>query len=162
MADPTVVRHADQVLRVAQGMAPEGPTALSESIGDSWRRCVRDYSLDPVRIYSPAVISTGDLRGRRRSAGRWAEPLRRRQRENIDAGSGEIHPRPPVGLLVQTVLTVDRGDGEHGGLAGRPTRPGPFASIEPGVDSGDLLVRCLGSAGEQRDDTINLLDGTGL
>ena len=64
MADPTVVRHADQVLRVAQGMAPEGPTALSESIGDSWRRCVRDYSLDPVRIYSPAVISTADLRGR--------------------------------------------------------------------------------------------------
>jgi transcriptional regulator of acetoin/glycerol metabolism len=64
MADPTVVRHADQVLRVAQGMAPEGPMALSESIGDSWRRCVRDYSLDPVRIYSPAVISTGDLRGR--------------------------------------------------------------------------------------------------
>ena len=64
MTDPTVVRHADRVLRVAQGMAPEGPTALSESIGDSWRRCVRDYSLDPVRIYSPAVISTGDLRGR--------------------------------------------------------------------------------------------------
>ncbi|HWW79385.1 MAG TPA: sigma-54-dependent Fis family transcriptional regulator [Steroidobacteraceae bacterium] len=65
MTDPTVVRHADRVLRVAQGMAPpEGPTALNESIGDSWRRCVRDYSLDPVRIYSPAVISTGDLRGR--------------------------------------------------------------------------------------------------
>jgi transcriptional regulator of acetoin/glycerol metabolism len=64
MADPTVVRHVDQVLRVAQGMAPEGPTALSESIGDSWRRCVRDYSLDPVRSYSPAVITTGDLRGR--------------------------------------------------------------------------------------------------
>ncbi|MDB6011155.1 MAG: Transcriptional activator of acetoin dehydrogenase operon AcoR [Gammaproteobacteria bacterium] len=64
MADPTVVRHADQVLRVAQGMAPEGPAALNESIGDSWRRCVRDYSLDPVRIYSPAVISSGDLRGR--------------------------------------------------------------------------------------------------
>ena len=64
MADPTVVRHADRVLRVAQGMAAEGLAALSESIGDSWRRCVRDYSLDPVRIYSPAVISTGDLRGR--------------------------------------------------------------------------------------------------
>ena len=64
MSDPTVVRHADQVLRVAQGMTAEGPTALSESIGDSWRRCVRDYSLDPVRVYSPAVISTGDLRGR--------------------------------------------------------------------------------------------------
>src|ERR1700733_9157295 len=64
MSDPTVVRHADRVLRVAQGMTAEGPTALSESIGDSWRRCVRDYSLDPVRVYSPAVISTGDLRGR--------------------------------------------------------------------------------------------------
>jgi sigma-54 dependent transcriptional regulator, acetoin dehydrogenase operon transcriptional activator AcoR len=64
MSDPTVVRHADQVLRVAQGMTAEGSTALSESIGDSWRRCVRDYSLDPVRVYSPAVISTGDLRGR--------------------------------------------------------------------------------------------------
>jgi transcriptional regulator of acetoin/glycerol metabolism len=59
-----VVRHADRVLRVAQGMTAEGPTVLSESIGDSWRRCVRDYSLDPVRVYSPAVISTGDLRGR--------------------------------------------------------------------------------------------------
>ena len=64
MADPTVVRHADRVLRVAQGMAPEGLSALSESIGDSWRRCVCDYPLDPVRIYSPAVIGTGDLRGR--------------------------------------------------------------------------------------------------
>ncbi len=64
MSDPTVVRHADRVLRVAQGVAAEGPAALSESIGDSWRRCVRDYSLDPVGIYSPAVISTGDLRGR--------------------------------------------------------------------------------------------------
>jgi transcriptional regulator of acetoin/glycerol metabolism len=64
MSDPTVVRHADRVLRVAQGMTAEGPAALSESIGDSWRRCVRDYSLDPVRVYSPAVISTGDLRGR--------------------------------------------------------------------------------------------------
>jgi transcriptional regulator of acetoin/glycerol metabolism len=64
MSDPTVVRHADRVLRVAQGMTAEGPAALSESIGDSWRRCVRDYSLDPVRVYSPAVVSTGDLRGR--------------------------------------------------------------------------------------------------
>jgi transcriptional regulator of acetoin/glycerol metabolism len=64
MSDPTVVRHADRVLRVAQGIAAEGPLALHESIGDSWRRCVRDYSLDPVGVYSPAVISTGDLRGR--------------------------------------------------------------------------------------------------
>ena len=64
MSDPIVVRHADRVLRVAQGTTAEGPAALSESIGDSWRRCVRDYSLDPVRVYSPAVISTGDLRGR--------------------------------------------------------------------------------------------------
>ena len=64
MSDPIVVRHADRVLRVAQGTTAEGPAALSESIGDSWRRCVRDYSLDPVRAYSPAVISTGDLRGR--------------------------------------------------------------------------------------------------
>ena len=64
MSDPIVVRHADRVLRVAQGTTAEGPAAPSESIGDSWRRCVRDYSLDPVRAYSPAVISTGDLRGR--------------------------------------------------------------------------------------------------
>ena len=64
MADATVVRHADRVLRVAHGMAPDSPATLGESIGDSWRRCVRDYSLDPARAYSPAVISTGDLRGR--------------------------------------------------------------------------------------------------
>ena len=64
MADPTVVRHADRVLRVAHGMAPDGPASVGESIGDSWRRCVRDYSLDPAQVYSPAVISTGDLRGR--------------------------------------------------------------------------------------------------
>jgi transcriptional regulator of acetoin/glycerol metabolism len=64
MADPTVARHADRVLRVAHGIAAEGVVALSEPIGDSWKRCVRDYSLDPVRVYSPAVISTGDLRGR--------------------------------------------------------------------------------------------------
>src|SRR6478609_3369083 len=64
MSDPTVVRHADRVLRVAHGMTPDSPVILSEPIGDSWKRCVRDYSLDPVRLYSPAVISTGDLRGR--------------------------------------------------------------------------------------------------
>ena len=64
MTDPTEVRHADRVLRVAHGMTPDSPVVLSEPIGDSWKRCVRDYSLDPVRIYSPAVISTGDLRGR--------------------------------------------------------------------------------------------------
>jgi sigma-54 dependent transcriptional regulator, acetoin dehydrogenase operon transcriptional activator AcoR len=64
MADPTVVRHADRVLSVAHGMKADSPVVLSESIGDSWKRCVRDYSLDPVRVYSPAVISTGDLRGR--------------------------------------------------------------------------------------------------
>ena len=64
MADPTVARHADRVLRVAHGMTSEGPAALDKSIGDSWRRCVRDYSLDPVRVHSPAVISTGDLRDR--------------------------------------------------------------------------------------------------
>ena len=64
MADLTVARHVDRVLRVAHGMAPEGPAAPHKSIGDSWRRCVRDYSLDPVRVYSPAVISTGDLRER--------------------------------------------------------------------------------------------------
>jgi transcriptional regulator of acetoin/glycerol metabolism len=64
MADPTVVKHADRVLRVAHGVTPDSPAVLSESIGDSWKRCVQDYSLDPVRIYSPAVISTGDLRGR--------------------------------------------------------------------------------------------------
>ena len=63
-ADPTLVRHADRVLRVAHGMTPDSPVILSEPIGDSWKRCVRDYSLDPVRVYSPAVISTGDLRGR--------------------------------------------------------------------------------------------------
>ncbi len=64
MADPIVVRHADRVLRVAQGITPEGGAALRASIGDSWKRCVHDYSLDPVQVYSPAVISTGDLRGR--------------------------------------------------------------------------------------------------
>jgi transcriptional regulator of acetoin/glycerol metabolism len=64
MADPTVTRHADRVLRVAHGTAPEGPVALSKPIGDSWRRCVRDYSLDPVRVYSPAVLSTGELHDR--------------------------------------------------------------------------------------------------
>jgi transcriptional regulator of acetoin/glycerol metabolism len=64
MADPTEARHVDRVLRVAHGTAPEGLAAPHKSIGDSWRRCVRDYSLDPVRVYSPAVISTGDLRER--------------------------------------------------------------------------------------------------
>ena len=64
MADPTVTRHVDRVLRVAQGMPTDDPIAPNEAIGSSWKRCVRDYSLDPVRVYSPAVISTGDLRGR--------------------------------------------------------------------------------------------------
>jgi transcriptional regulator of acetoin/glycerol metabolism len=64
MADPTVTRHANRVLRVAQGMPTDDPIAPNEAIGSSWKRCVREYSLDPVRVYSPAVVSTGDLRGR--------------------------------------------------------------------------------------------------
>ena len=64
MADPTVTRHVDRVLRVAKGMPADDPIAPSEAIGNSWKRCVRDYSLDPVRVYSPAVVSTGELRGR--------------------------------------------------------------------------------------------------
>jgi sigma-54 dependent transcriptional regulator, acetoin dehydrogenase operon transcriptional activator AcoR len=64
MSDPTVARHADKVLRVANGMDPNSRLLLSESIGGSWRRCVRDYSLDPVRLYPPAVISSSDLRSR--------------------------------------------------------------------------------------------------
>jgi len=64
MADSTVIRHADRVLRVAQDTPATDAIAPSEAIGKSWKRCVRDYSLDPVQVYSPAVISTGDLRGR--------------------------------------------------------------------------------------------------
>src|SRR5690349_21885924 len=63
MPDPTVARHADHVLRVARDM-PRDRDRANEGIDGSWRRCVRDYSLDPVRLYAPAVLSGTDLKDR--------------------------------------------------------------------------------------------------
>jgi transcriptional regulator of acetoin/glycerol metabolism len=62
LPDSSVTRHADAVLRVALGTP--GQVELSDAIGGSWRRCVNDYALDPVRAHEPAVVTGTALKDR--------------------------------------------------------------------------------------------------
>ncbi|HLZ97876.1 MAG TPA: GAF domain-containing protein, partial [Steroidobacteraceae bacterium] len=48
--------HADRVEHLIGGDPGAVPTALLPSVGVSWRRCVNDFKLDPVREYQPTVL----------------------------------------------------------------------------------------------------------
>ena len=62
MTIPAISQHATQVLRFADGLDPGRARALGKPIGDSWRRCAKDYSLDPARLSAPVVITSSELK----------------------------------------------------------------------------------------------------
>ena len=64
MQESTAIQHAADVLRFVRGSAaPSSQSAiLSTAIGNSWRRCVQDYSLDPARRQPAPVLDPSALR----------------------------------------------------------------------------------------------------
>ena len=62
MTIPAISQHAAQVMRVADGLEPVRTRALGKPIGDSWRRCAKDYALDPARLSAPVVITATELK----------------------------------------------------------------------------------------------------
>ena len=48
--------HADRVLRRAAGEIPCWRTGLTPTVDVSWRRCLNEFKLDPVRDYQPRVL----------------------------------------------------------------------------------------------------------
>jgi len=64
MADPTVVRHADRVLRVAHGMAPEGVFLQSSTHPRAYGNFVRvlgKYSRDDKLLTLPEALPRVDF-----------------------------------------------------------------------------------------------------
>jgi sigma-54 dependent transcriptional regulator, acetoin dehydrogenase operon transcriptional activator AcoR len=59
---PAISQHASHVLRFADGLDPARARALGKPIGDSWRRCAKDYALDPARLSAPVVITSSELK----------------------------------------------------------------------------------------------------
>jgi len=62
MADPMIVKHAEDVLRVVHG--GESTAAAPGTVESSWSRCVNRFRLDPSRLYSPTVVDAGLLKDR--------------------------------------------------------------------------------------------------
>src|SRR5512138_1494295 len=61
MQESTAIQHAADVLRFVRGsVAPS--SMLSTAIGNSWRRCVEDYALDPARRQPAPVLDSAALR----------------------------------------------------------------------------------------------------
>ncbi len=64
MQESTAIQHAANVLRFVRGIdtsAARSPL-LSTAIGNSWRRCVEDYALDPARRHPARVLDSTALR----------------------------------------------------------------------------------------------------
>lgn len=51
-----LIRHAQQVLTVAQGQAHQYGPGSDPSIVRSWLRCLQDYHLDPAQAMAPTVL----------------------------------------------------------------------------------------------------------
>jgi transcriptional regulator of acetoin/glycerol metabolism len=49
------ISHADRVERLLVGLAPN-LTVPAPAVDVSWRRCITDFKLDPVREYQPTVL----------------------------------------------------------------------------------------------------------
>ncbi|MBU3058243.1 sigma-54-dependent Fis family transcriptional regulator [Pseudomonas indica] len=56
-----LIRHAQQVLTVAQGKAQASGPAADPSIARSWLRCLEQYHLDPALPMAPAVLEHGRM-----------------------------------------------------------------------------------------------------
>jgi len=54
--------HADRVERLIGGDLTPNLTVLAPAVDVSWRRCVNDFKLDPVREYRPTVLDGTRLR----------------------------------------------------------------------------------------------------
>ena len=54
-----LIRHAQQVLTVAQGKAQASGPAADPSIARSWLRCLEQYHLDPALAVAPTVLEHG-------------------------------------------------------------------------------------------------------
>ncbi|CAM2196229.1 sigma-54 dependent transcriptional regulator, acetoin dehydrogenase operon transcriptional activator AcoR [Paraburkholderia kururiensis] len=55
--------HAREVLNVVNHQLPTRP--MSESVAQSWARCMNEYHLDPSRFVTPPVLTDYELRSRR-------------------------------------------------------------------------------------------------
>ncbi|PZN33711.1 MAG: sigma-54-dependent Fis family transcriptional regulator [Proteobacteria bacterium] len=58
MNEPTPMQHSAEVMRFVHGTGADvaDRELHSTAIGDSWRRCVLDYSLDPASRCTPVVL----------------------------------------------------------------------------------------------------------
>ncbi|PAU56053.1 sigma-54-dependent Fis family transcriptional regulator [Pseudomonas sp. PIC25] len=56
-----LIRHAQQVMTVAQGKAQASGPAADPSIARSWLRCLEQYHLDPALPMAPAVLEHGRM-----------------------------------------------------------------------------------------------------
>src|SRR5690606_19241874 len=64
MQEPTAIQHADDVLRFVRGLGDSSSRSalVSTAIGNSWRRCVQDYALDPALRHPARVLDSAALR----------------------------------------------------------------------------------------------------
>lgn len=64
-----LARHRELVLSIASGECRD--ERIDHRISESWRRCIREYGLDPTDSPAPVVVAPADLRDLRQRA----EPL---------------------------------------------------------------------------------------
>ncbi|MBV9655340.1 MAG: sigma-54-dependent Fis family transcriptional regulator [Acetobacteraceae bacterium] len=104
--------------------APPSTPRPSAVIEASWRRCLRDYRLDPLRLPSVDVMTPGELRRRAESL----EALLPAARAVIPELSRALGNRPHVVLLAAADGTVLHRLGSVGGAS-----PASEAAISPGA-----------------------------
>lgn len=61
MAAPRINNHIREVQLIAEG----GQTVRDPVIAESWRRCVRDYGLDPLELKEAYILPQYELRQHR-------------------------------------------------------------------------------------------------
>lgn len=98
-------RHEDSVFAVA---AASDAVKAPPLIGDSWRRCVTRYNLDPARGGQPRILTAGELKEQRAPLDAFA----RLAREKIEALYTQVAEAGLVVLLTNTngVTIAYRGD----------------------------------------------------
>ncbi len=67
MQELTAIQHAADVLRFVRGIdvSASRSALVSTAIGNSWRRCVQDYALDPALRHPARVLDSAALRALR-------------------------------------------------------------------------------------------------
>ncbi|MBS0377128.1 MAG: sigma-54-dependent Fis family transcriptional regulator [Proteobacteria bacterium] len=72
----TRTHHADVVFRVAARQALTTASSGTPGVDTSWRRCLREFNLDPERTYQPTVLDPSNLRARQAEHGDLIEIAR--------------------------------------------------------------------------------------